>query len=388
MTGPLRVGSHAGVGALDAAQWDRLAAGDSPFLEHAFLTSLEDAGCVGPDTGWHPQPLTVHDDASGALLGAAPVYLKSHSMGEFVYDWAWAEAAQRAGVQYYPKLVLAVPFTPVAGRRLLVDPALREEDARAVRQALLTGAVELARAARCAGVHMLFCTKEERDAATALGFAHRLGHQFHWTNEGYEDFEGFLARFRSKRRNQIRRERRRVGEQGLETVSLLGEQVLDEHRELAFRYYCATVDQFTWGRRYLNERFFELLWERMRHRLQLTLARRMSDGQVLAGTLNLQKGAQRWGRYWGCEADHPFLHFEVCSYAPIEDCIKTGVQRFEAGAGGGPHKYGRGFLPAYTHSAHLIFHEGFRRAIEDFCRREAALVEEEVEELGESLFAR
>lgn len=388
MTRPLRVSSHPGVSALAAADWDRLVGDEPPFLEHAFLTSLEEAGCVGPDTGWHPQPITVHDEMTGELLGAAPAYLKTHSMGEFVYDWAWADAAERAGVQYYPKLVLAVPFTPVAGRRLLVEPALDPDEAMSVRRALLAGAVQLAADARCGGVHMLFCQEDERDAATAIGFVHRLGQQFHWVNDGYGEFADFLARFRSKRRNQIRRERRRVAEQGFETVSLLGDEVLDEHRELAFRFYCATVDQFRWGRRYLNERFFESLWARQRDRLQLTLARNIDDGRVLAGTVNMQKGDARWGRYWGCDANHPFLHFEVCSYAPIEDCIGQGVQRFEAGAGGGSHKYGRGFLPAFTHSAHLLFNDGFHQAVADFCRREALIITQEAGSLTASLFAR
>ena len=384
--GSLRVETLAAVKEVDAATWDRLATHAPPVLEHGFLTSLEDAGCVGPDAGWAPLPLIARDGDGGPIVGVCPIYVKSHSMGEFVYDWSWADAAARARVPYYPKLVIAAPFSPVAGPRLLVDPALDAADGRAVRRALLLAAVEVARRTRCAGLHMLFCTEEERNLAAELGFAIRTGMQFHWRNEAYGTFDDFLGRFRSKRRNQIRRERRRVAEAGIRVRSYLGAEVVDAHRRHAFRFYRSTVDQFAWGRRYLNERFFELLWARCRDRLQLTLATR--DDHVLAGTLNLEKDGRRYGRYWGTDERHHSLHFEVCSYAPIDDCIQRGVQVFEAGAGGGNHKYGRGFLPALTWSAHLHLHGGFQEAIADFCRREGEHVRGEAAELEATLFAR
>lgn len=383
----LEVATASGVSSVEATAWDRLTTHAPPFVEHAFLSSLEDSGCVGPGTGWQPVPLLAYTGGPRRrLVGAAPAYLKTHSMGEFVYDWSWAEAAERAGTPYYPKLVVAAPFSPVAGQRLLVDPALTPAASQGVRRALLAGCVQVAREAGCAGVHVLFCTEGERDLAVELGFCARAGLQFHWRNEGYPDFAAFLDRFRSKQRNQIRRERRRVVDAGIEVRSVAGVDVLDEHCALAHRFYAATVDQFFWGRRYLSEGFFELLWARQRHRLQLTLA--SLGGRVIAGTLNLQKGGHRYGRYWGTTERHRMLHFEVCSYAPIEDCIREGLVAFEAGAGGGSHKYGRGFLPTSTWSAHLHLQPGFQAALADFCQREAAHLEAEAEELRAKLFVR
>ncbi|MGM0577056.1 MAG: GNAT family N-acetyltransferase [Myxococcota bacterium] len=382
---PLTVRVVEGVGAVPAGEWDRLVAGAPPFLEHAFLASLEESGCVGAGTGWRPTVLTAREPGTEALVGAAPAYLKTHSMGEFVFDWAWADAAARSGIRYYPKLVIATPFTPAAGPRLLVDPALSAEQADGVRRALLAGALRVAEDVGAGGVHVLFCTERERDLAADMGFVARTGLQFHWRDEGYGSFDDFLARFRSKRRNQIRRERRRVSEAGVEVISRTGREVRDEDLPHAFRFYLSTVEKFLWGRQYLNERFFALLWERMRDRLQVVLARR--GDEVVAGSVNFQKGAHRWGRYWGCDEEIPFLHFEVCAYAPIEDCIRQGVGVFEAGAGGGGHKLGRGFLPAFTWSAHHIGHEGLRDAVGEFCAREAEHLEEQAEDLRRSLFA-
>ncbi len=386
-TSALRVEVGQSVREIDAASWDRLTVNAPPVVEHAFLASLEEAGCVGHEAGWIPVPLLARDDASGALLGAAPAYIKTHSMGEFVYDWSWADAAERSSVPYYPKLVIAAPFSPVAGPRLLVDPALGDADADEVRRGLLTACVQVARQMGCAGVHVLFCTERERDLAVEMGFAARTGMQFHWRNEGYETFEDFLGRFRSKRRNQIRRERRRVRESGLTIRSVTGSELDAHHRAAAFQFYTATVDRFTWGRRYLNERFFELLWERMPDRVQLLLAED-SDGQFVAGTLNLQRHGRRYGRYWGATSTQDCLHFEVCSYGAIDDCITKGLQVFEAGAGGGSHKYGRGFGPAITSSVHLHLHRGFHAALADFCAREAEHVQAEAAGLEGALFAR
>jgi hypothetical protein len=235
---------------------------------------------------------------------------------------------------------------------------------------------------------MLFCTREEARLAEPLGYIIRSGVQFHWHNEGYRDFDDFLARFRSKRRNQIRRERRRIVEAGVETVSLNGDDIDPSHMALAFRFYAATVDRFSWGRRYLNEALFEALWESQRDAIQLTLARVKETGEVVAGTFNFQKGHGRYGRYWGCDAELPMLHFEVCSYAAIEDCIDKGIQVFEAGAGGGHHKFGRGFLPVETFSAHKLFHPGFHDTVARFCAQEAHSIRAEIADLRESLFVR
>lgn len=383
----LEVHAHTSVAAIGAAAWDGLVQKASPFLRYAFLSALEESGCVGEKTGWIPFHLAAYRESR--LVGLAPAFIKAHSMGEFVYDWAWADAAQRMGIPYYPKLVLAAPFSPVTGRRLFVaageDPAIA--------QALLHGATEHARHVGCSGVHMLFCTQKEVALAQSLGSAHRLGCQFHWTNPGYVDFEAFLSRFDSKRRNQIRRERRRVKEQGVEVIALRGAEVDDGLIDFAFEFYGATVDRYVWGRRYLNRRFFELLWRDQRDDLQLMVARR--EGQLVGGSINLQSdtgaGLRRFGRYWGTTAEAESidsLHFEVCSYAAIEDCIKTGVTVFEAGAGGEQHKLVRGFLPTPTHSTHLLFEPRFHDAVDDFCMREARHVQDQIESLGQGVFAR
>ncbi len=375
------------VGAIDANDWDRLVGDAPPFLEHAFLTALEDSGCVGAQTGWYPSPLTVQED--DRIIGAAPAYLKTHSMGEFVYDWSWADAARRFGAEYYPKLVIAAPFSPVPGPRLLTDPDLNPARKAKVQRLLLAAATEVARENGCHGIHMLFCTDEERRLAEELGFFHRLGSQLHWSNAEYATFDDFLKRFNSKKRNQIRRERRKITDAGLSVVNLDGDSIQEWHREHAFGLYCRTVDRFTYGRRYLNGAFFEQLWSTMRHRLQLVLAHRSSDPRdVVAGAINMQKAGRRHGRYWGTYRDTDCLHFEVCAYASIEDCIRTGTQVFEAGAGGYGHKYGRGFLPARTHSVHAVFNPRFAHALADFCAREAAAVGEEAERLREGLFVR
>ncbi len=369
---------------VDPAEWDRVVGDEPPFLEHAFLSALEQTGCVGAETGWLCRAVIVR--AGGALVGLAPAWLKTHSMGEFVYDWAWADAAQRARLPYYPKLVVGAPFSPVPGARLLVDPALPQGLADAVRAALLDALGAVARDAGAAGVHLLFCREAEVRLAKARGYAHRLGMQFHWENAGYSDFEDFLSRFRSKRRNQIRRERRQVADSGVTVEALGGDAIGDALREPAFGWYRATIERFFYGRQYLNEAFFARLWSQMRSRLQLVVARH--DGQPIAGSVNLQKGTERYGRYWGASERFPHVHFEVCAYAAVEDCIRSGVQVFQAGAGGGDHKYARGFAPVLTHSAHLLHHAGFQEAVDAFCVREADCVRDEADRLREGLFAR
>lgn len=384
----LEVVAHGSVRDVDPQAWDALvglADGGSPFVRHGFLSALEDSRSVGGATGWVPRYLVARSGPERRVVGVAPAFIKTHSMGEFVYDWAWADAAQRAGLRYYPKLVLAAPFSPVTSRRLLTASDLAAPAARAVRQALLSGAIELARETRCSGVHVLFCLEDEVALAAELGFCHRLGAQFHWENAGYVDFEAFLARFDSKRRNQIRRERRRVREAGVEIRSYLGHEVEDGFMRPAHTFYGATVDRYVWGRRYLNERFFELLWQRMRPYLHLTIARQ--GDTIVGGALNMQEGDRRWGRYWGALAEIDCLHFEVCAYAPVEDCIRLGLARFEAGAGG-EHKLGRGFVPSATHSAHLIFEPRFHATIVDFCAREATHMRERMLSAADEVFVR
>ena len=377
------------VSSIDERAWDRLVPHTAPaFMRHAFLVSLEKSDCVGLESGWIPQVLAVRRQPDDVLIGAAPAYIKLHSMGEFVYDWAWADASHRSGLQYYPKLVVAVPFSPVAGPRLLVDDALEPETKVAVRRAMLRALEQAARHHECSGLHVLFCTPEERDLATSMGFTERLGLQFHWRNESYTDFDDFLRRFRSKRRNQIKRERRRVEQAGVEIIALSGAEIETEHMDAAFRFYADTVDRFSWGRRYLNRSFFDALHTTCPEVIQLTLARMRDDGAIVGGTFNLQNGGRRFGRYWGTSEHIPNLHFEVCAYSPIEQCIRTGIQVFEAGAGGGSHKYGRGFMPSETLSVHKLFNRDFHGMIASFCERERLHLRKEARSLEEQLFCR
>lgn len=379
---------HTTVADLDASTWDQVVSAESgslPFLRHGFLSALEDSRSVGAATGWNPRYVIARAGTDQRVVGIATAFMKTHSMGEFVYDWAWADAAQRAGLRYYPKLVVAAPFSPVTGRRLLTAPGLDTNARQAVRRALVAAVVELAKTTRCSGIHVLFPLEEELALFSELGFCHRLGAQFHWENPGYADFEAFIARFDSKRRNQIRRERRRVREAGVEIRSYFGDEVEDRFMRPAFDFYGATVDRYVWGRRYLNERFFELLWQRMRPFVHLTLAWR--GDTIVGGALDMQEGERRWGRYWGALAEVDCLHFEVCAYAPIDDCIRHGITRFEAGAGG-EHKLGRGFVPTPTHSMHLLFDGRFQQTIEDFCAREASFVRERIEVAAADVFVR
>lgn len=360
--------------AIPAADWDALAG--CPFFEHAFLWSLEEAGCVGPGTGWLPRYVLVRRGAE--LVGAVAAYLKTDSYGEFIFDWAWADAAQRAGLPYYPKLVVAAPFSPVGGERFL----LAEGEGDAVREALVHGV--RAAAQEATGVHWLFVTEAEAAFLAERGFAIRHTRQFQWTNPGYADFDDFLGRFRSKRRAQIRRERRCVAEAGITTRVITGADLTAQDEADAWQFYRSTVDKFFWGRRYLNRRFFELLFQRFRERILLVKAER--QGAVLGGAVNVIKGPVLYGRYWGCREDERFLHFEVCSYAGIEAAINRGVQRFEAGAGGGGHKFGRGFLPRLTYSAHEIYVPPLDDAVRRFLAAERLEQAAELERLAGRVF--
>lgn len=370
----LKIEIRDSLAAIPAADWDALAR--CPFFEHAFLWSLEEAGCIGPDTGWLPRYVLVRRD--DALVGAVAAYLKTDSYGEFIFDWAWADAAQRAGLPYYPKLVVAAPFSPVGGERFL----LADGEGDAVRDALVQGV--RAAAQHATGVHWLFVTEDEAAYLAGKGFAIRHTRQFQWTNDGYGDFDDFLARFRSKRRAQIRRERRCVTEAGIHTRVVTGDALTARDEADAWQFYRSTVDKFYWGRRYLNRRFFELLFRRFSDRILLVKAER--DGTVLGGAVNVIKGPVLYGRYWGCRQDERFLHFEVCSYAGIEAAIGRRVQRFEAGAGGGGHKFGRGFLPHLTYSAHEIYLPPLDDAVRRFLAAERVEQAAELERLSGRVF--
>jgi predicted N-acyltransferase len=362
-----------GVSALPSGTWNALVSDESPFLEWEWLASLEEAGCVGPGTGWQAHPLVVRDGAR--LLAACPLYVKAHSEGEFVFDWSWADAAERAGIRYYPKLLVGVPFTPVGGARFLVAPG---ESREAWAPRLARALRELCDANGLSGVHVNFCREDETGCLDDPDFQLRVGFQYHWDNPGYADFEGYLERFRSKRRNQIRRERRALAECGVEIEVLRGDAIPDELFAPLFRCYAANVDAHYWGRRYLNERFFELLRERFRARLCFVVARQ--GGEIVAGTTNVQKGEALYGRYWGALRPLRHLHFNVCYYAAIEHCIESGLRRFEPGAGG-DYKFLRGFDARPTYSLHYLAEPRLARAVGEFLAMEREEAQRALEQL-------
>ncbi len=354
----LEVETLASVRELPAAEWNALVGDESPFLEWEWLASLEEAGCVGGNSGWTPRPLVVKD--GGRLVAAVPLYVKTHSEGEFVFDWGWADAAERAGIAYYPKLLVGVPFTPVTGARFLVAAG----ESRADWLARLGGAlVELCRESDLSGVHVNFCRADEIEPLRALGFDLRVGVQYHWRNAGYASFDDWLARFRSKRRNQIRRERREVVESGVRVETFAGDAIPDALFEPMFRFYLATVRGRAWGRQYLNWKFFALVAERFRERLCFVVAS-LGD-EPIAGTFNVAKGDTLYGRYWGATRDVRNLHFEVCYYAAVEHCIARGLARFEPGAGG-DYKQARGFDGEPTYSLHWLAEPRLRAAVSRF----------------------
>jgi uncharacterized protein len=347
--------------------WDALVdAEGAPFLEWAWLHALESSGSVRPGTGWRPRHLTLW--RGNHLVAAAPAYLKDDSHGEFVFDWSWATAAERVGLRYYPKLIVAAPLTPATGRRILVAPG---EDAEARTADLIRAAVEYARSEGLSSLHVLFPTEREAGLLERLGFGIRHGVQYHFLNEAYRSFDDVLARFTSKRRNQIRRERRATAEHGIELRTLRGDALSSVDPDELYRLYASTVDKFVWGRRYLTPEFFARVLERFRHRVEVVQALR--GGRVIAGAFNVAGPEALYGRYWGCFEEVPFLHFDVCVYRGMEETVGKGLQRFEPGAGG-EHKLVRGFLPRITYSAHWIFHGPLDRAVREFLGHERTAI--------------
>lgn len=344
-----------------------------PFLDWDFLEAAESAGCAIPSAGWTPQHLLVKDHA-GTLLGAAPLYVKTHSRGEFVFDHGWADALERAGGQYYPKLLCAVPFTPVAGRRLLAGPG---ERARDLKRVLAGGAIALAREMKLSSLHLNFLTDQDADLLENEGLLARSDQQFHWFNRGYQTFEDFLGALSSRKRKMIRKERA-AAQDGLRIEKLTGATLRKEHWDAFYKFYQNTGGR-KWGSPYLNRRFFQLLHERMADRVLLVMA--FDDEGPIAGALNLIGSDALYGRYWGRVVDIPFLHFEVCYYQAIEFAIEHGLPRVEAGAQG-EHKLARGYEPRLTRSAHWIAHPGLRSAVAHYLERERPAVAQGVEDLA------
>ena len=346
---------------VSAAEWDGCAGDDNPFVSHAFLDVLEQSGSADEESGWLPQHLLV-EDADGHLLGAVPCYLKNHSYGEYVFDWGWADAFQRAGGSYYPKLQVSVPFTPVTGPRLLVRPGPQQE---ATRKILLAGLLELANQRKVSSLHITFCEKEEQELLAGQDFLERLGKQFHWHNQGYETFDDFLATLTSRKRKSIRRERQVANEQVTFEV-LSGDALKEEHMRAFYQFYLNTVDR-KWAQAYLESRFFTLLRERMADKIVLIMA--SHEDEYVGAALNLKGAHTLYGRNWGCSARFRMLYFEACFYQAIDYAIEHGLSKVEAGAQG-PHKISRGYLPSETYSAHWIRNPSFRDAIADYLVRE------------------
>jgi predicted N-acyltransferase len=363
-----------------AEAWDACANPDAatynPFLAHAFLKALEDAGTVGGRSGWTPQHLTLATCTGGPIVACAPCYLKSHSQGEYVFDRGWAEAYEQAGGRYYPKLQIAVPFTPVPGRRLLVRPGA---DAEANAILLAAAATRLVERNDLSGLHITFLTEAEWSMLGGKGFLQRTDQQFHWSNAGYGSFEDFLASLASRKRKAVRKEREQALSAGLDVRWLEGSDITEADWDAFFAFYMDTGSR-KWGRPYLNRKFFSLLGANLGERCLIVMVTR--KGKPIAGSLHLIGGDCLYGRYWGAIEHHPCLHFEVCYYQAIEFAIRHKIPRVEAGAQG-EHKLARGYLPATTYSAHFIADPGLRRAVADYLRRERAYVDAAGKELTE-----
>lgn len=375
MSDALEIRLTESIAEIPAAEWDGCAAPEGsarpndPFTTHRFLLALERSGSIGRGTGWAPRYITVHD--GGETIACAPAYLKSHSHGEYVFDWSWADAWERAGGRYYPKLQIAVPFTPVTGRRLLAKPG---HEARG-QAAIVQGAVQVAAEAGLSSLHVTFCTEAEAAAGVAMGLIHRVQTQYHWDNAGYADYDAFLDTLSSRKRKALKRERRGAQGFGGEIVQLTGGDLRPEHWEAFWDFYQDTGSR-KWGSPYLTRAFFDIVQETMRDDVLLVLA--MREGVAVAGALNFIGRETLYGRYWGQREHHPFLHFELCYYQACDFAIAAGLKRVEAGAQG-DHKLARGYLPQRTHSLHWIADVGFRRAVEDFVTQEAEAVGEDIE---------
>jgi uncharacterized protein len=360
-----------GMSEISAQDWDALACPEGraidPFTTHRFLAALDASGSTGKGTGWQTRPLVLRD---GAAVAALPLYVKSHSQGEYIFDHGWAQALERAGGSYYPKLQVAVPFTPATGKRFLGDPKWRE--------ALLETAISIADQNSLSSLHFTFCTEEEAEAlAGKHGLLHRITQQFHWENNGYADFDGFLAALSSRKRKMIRKERETARASGLTIRSLTGAQIEPQHWDAFWQFYQDTGAR-KWGTPYLTRSFFDEVQRTMRNDVLLVLA---FDGETpVAGALNFIGRETLFGRYWGCTQEHPCLHFELCYYQAIEWAIANGLARVEAGAQG-EHKLARGYLPTPVHSLHYIADPSFRDAVARYLAEERRAVDEEIEVL-------
>ncbi len=373
MSEPIDVSIQSRISAISAADWDACANPDGgrpvdPFTTHRFLSALEDSGSVGHGTGWDPRYLTARK--GDLLIAAAPLYVKSHSQGEYVFDHSWAHAFEQAGGAYYPKLQIAVPFTPASGRRFLTRQGYEIDGI----SALLQGAVQITAEHGLSSLHITFCTEDEALAGVEMGLLHRRGQQFHWENGGYSTFDDFLMALSSRKRKAIRKERKQAQEFGGEIIALTGDDLQPEHWDYFWEFYQDTGSR-KWGSPYLTREFFDIAQDTLRDDILLVLA--TNNGVPIAGALNFIGRDTLFGRYWGSTEHHPCLHFELCYYQAIDYAIAHGL-RVEAGAQG-EHKLARGYMPTPTHSLHWIANPSFRTAVSDFLEQEQRMVDEEID---------
>lgn len=374
---PIEIEMHQGLGTIAASDWDACACPEAvaggrandPFTTYRFLKAIEDSGSVGPGTGWQPRYLTAR--ANDEVIACAPLYVKSHSQGEYVFDYSWAHAYENAGGRYYPKMQVAVPFTPVSGRRLLTRPGFETTG----KAALVQGMVQVADDNELSSLHLTFCEEDEVDAGQQMGLLHRTAQQFHWLNENYQSFDEFLASLSSRKRKNIRKERQKAQAFGGEILYLSGGEIRPEHWDAMWRFYQDTGAR-KWGTPYLTRDFFDMAHDTLRDDILLILAKK--DGHYVAGAMNLIGQEALFGRYWGCVEDHPCLHFELCYYQAMDWAISHGLGRVEAGAQG-EHKLARGYLPVTTHSLHWMRDPGFADAVARFLEAEREAVAEEIE---------
>ena len=367
---PIAIKAIGSISAIDEAQWNACAGSANPFVRHEFLLALETSKSATAETGRGPYHIVV-EDSGGQLLGAAPMYLKGHSYGEYIFDHAWAHAFERAGGNYYPKLLIGVPFTPVTGPRLLVPD---NGDRAETQQTLVAASIEVAKKLEVSSLHINFPTTEEWNQLGKFGLLLRTGEQFHWVNQGYSTFDEFLAELASRKRKAIKKERREAVTNGIEIQVITGSDLTEAHWDAFFEFYLDTSAR-KWGSPYLNRTFFSLVGETMADQICLVMARR--DGRYVAGALNFASSDTMYGRYWGASEHHRFLHFEVCYYQAIQFAIEHRLKRVEAGAQG-PHKLTRGYMPAHTYSAHWVRNPSFREAIENYLEQERSEIDAEI----------
>ncbi|WP_296422764.1 GNAT family N-acetyltransferase [Yoonia sp.] len=375
---PIEIAAHPSLSGISPADWDACACpedttgrSNDPFTTYRFLKALEDSGSVGPGTGWQPRYLTAQQD--GLTIACAPLYAKGHSQGEYIFDHNWAQAYENVGGRYYPKLQIAVPFTPATGRRFLTRPGFEAVGM----SALIQGAIQIAADNDLSSLHATFCTEAEAITGAEMGLLPRIGQQFHWVNDSYADFDGFLASLSSRKRKNIRKERSTAQDFGGEILSLTGDQIQPEHWDAFWRFYQDTGNR-KWGTPYLTRQFFDCAQETLRDDMLLVLA--MRDGRAVAGALNFIGRDTLYGRYWGCTEHHACLHFELCYYQAIDFAIAHRLGRVEAGAQG-EHKLARGYLPVATHSLHWFGDAGFRDAVAHYLKAERNAIDHEIEVL-------